>query len=51
MILVKNSKYPSSVLFCKKRLWLLVNDLVFSKGGFLDEQNVILTIVEKFGYF
>ena len=42
MILVKISKYLSSLLFCKRDLSLSFDDVVFSKGGFLDDKNDIL---------
>ena len=42
MILVKNSKYLSSLIFCKKTLILSFDNFVFLKGGFLDDKNVIL---------
>ena len=42
MILVKNSKYLSYLLFCKKTLVFSFDNVVFLKGGFLDAKNVIL---------
>ena len=42
MILVKSSKYLSSLLFRNKTLVLSFDDVVFSKGGFLDDKDVIL---------
>ena len=42
MILVKNFKYLSSLIFCKKTLILSFDNFVFLKGGFLDDKNVIL---------
>ena len=42
MILFKNSKYLSYLLFCKKTLVFSFDNVVFLKGGFLDAENVIL---------
>ena len=42
MILVKISKYLSSLLFSKSDLGFTFDDLVFSKGGFLHHKNDIL---------
>ena len=42
MILVKSSKYLLSLLFRTKTLVFSFDDVVFSKGGFLDDKDVIL---------
>ena len=42
MILVKYSKYLSSQLSVKETLVLSSDDVVFSKGGFLDDKKVVL---------
>ena len=43
MILVKSLKYLLSLLFRKKTLvFSFIDDVVFSKGGFLDDKDVIL---------
>ena len=42
MILVKSSKYLLSLLFRKKTLVFSFDDVVFSKGDFLDDKDVIL---------
>ena len=44
MILVKNSKFLSSLLFFEKvALVMYFYDVVYEKQGFLDYKNVILT--------
>ena len=41
MMLVKSSKYLSGLLFCKKTFVFSIDDVVFLKGCFLDDKNVI----------
>ena len=38
---VKSSKFLSSLLFCKRNIGLVVEDVVFLKEGFLDHKNDI----------
>ena len=51
MILVKNSKYLSSFLFCKETLVLSFDDVVFSKGRLFRRQKRHFSVVEKFAQF
>ena len=41
MILVKNSKFFSSLLFFEEGLDMYFYDVVYKKEGFLDSKNVI----------
>ena len=41
MFLVRSSKYLSNVLYCERDLGFVFDDVVFSKGGFLGEENVV----------
>ena len=43
MILVKNSKFLSSLLFFEKVALVMYFDVVYEKEGFLDYKNVIFT--------
>ena len=43
MILVKNSKFLSRLLFFEKCLAMYFYDVVYKKKGFLDYKNVIFT--------